>query len=174
MVERWELPSGKSWDDLYDYILSRADDINPKELMFTGFIAFVWFSKYNEEGNNWLNVLAANDDDNCQFGKWGQEESRKRFKTEKDGIRDLETGTVSLFVARGLSLDTLMKIIEVAQFEDSKIREDIRDRLLPLDSWMNQILRERSQQIDLSKIMYPVYDKNNSNWEMVVALTADM
>ena len=67
-----------------------------------------------------------------------------------------------------------MKIIEVAQFEDSKIREDIRDRLLQLNSRMDQLLRERSQQIDLAKTICPVYDKNDSNWEMVVALTANM
>ena len=36
---------------------------------------------------------------------------------------------------------------------------------------MDQLLRERSQQIDLAKIICPVYDKKEINWEMVDALT---
>ena len=87
MSKEWlnsgELPSGKSWHDLYDHILSRADKIHPKESMFTGLIPFVCFSKYNKESNNWLNVLAMNDNDNYQFGKGGRKKPRKRLKTEK-------------------------------------------------------------------------------------------
>ena len=92
--------------------------------------------------------MEANDDENCQFGEGGRKESRKRLKTINDDSRDSETGIVSPFVTRGLSLDTRMQIIEVAQFEDSKIKEDIMGRLLQLNSRMDQLLRERSQQID--------------------------
>ena len=125
-------------------------------------------------GDNWLNVVACNDDDRTSFGKGGWKESRKRLKVNKDAERDEETGQVSPYKARGLTMDTRMQIIEVAQFEDAKIREDCWDRLVSLNSRMGQLLQERSQQIELAKIIYPVYDKNYSNWKLVVALTEKM
>ena len=39
---------------------------------------------------------------------------------------------------------------------------------------MDHLLRERIQQIDLAKTMYPVYDKNDSNWELVVVIKEDI
>ena len=62
--------------------------------MFTGFIVFVCFTKYIEEGNNWLNVVACNDDDKTSFGKGGRNASRKQLKVDKDAERDVETGQV--------------------------------------------------------------------------------
>lgn len=178
IAEEWlndgELPSDKSWEEMYEHLLSCSNEISPKEAMFTGFFAFVCLSKYNEDGKNLLNVLALNDGDDHDFGKGGRSESRKRLKKNKDDLRQLETGTVSPFAARGLPLDTRMQIIEVAQFEDSKMREDIRYQLSQLNSRMDHLLRERSQQIEIAKIICPVYDKTDTNWELLDTLTQDI
>ena len=88
-------------------------------------------------------------------------------------MRDIEIGA-SPFVARGLSIGTRMEIIELAQFEDSKVREEVQARLTQLNVKSDLLLRERSQQIDLAKIICPVYNKTDSNWMEVINLTADI
>ena len=50
------------------------------------------------------------------------------MKSDKNEVRDIETGA-SPFVARGLTIGIRMEIIELAQFEDSKVREDLQYRL---------------------------------------------
>ena len=131
------------------------------------------FTKYNEEGTNNLSVLCVNDNDDCKFGKGGRTESRKRLKSDRNEVRDIETGT-SPFVARGLTIGSRMEIIELAQFEDSKVREDLQSRLTQLNVRSDLLLRERSQQIDLAKIICPVYNKTDSNWMEVISLTEDI
>ena len=63
-------------------------------------------------------------------------------------------------------MDTRIQIIEVAQFKDAKIHEDCRDRLVSLSSRMGQLLQEQIQQIELAKIICPVYEKKIliGNW----------
>ena len=167
------LPSGRSWDDLYSHILSEYKQINEKEPIFQGFIAFVCFTKYNEEGTNHLSVLCVNDEDDCKFSKGGRTVSRKRQKIDKNEVRDIETGS-SPFSSRGLSIATRMEIIELAQYEDSKVREDLQSQLTQLNVKSDLLLRERSQQIELAKIICPVYDKSDSNWMQVITLTENM
>ena len=177
IADQWlndgELPSGSSWDDLYSHVLSQYKDINPKEPIFQGFIGFVCFTKYNEEGTNILSLLCVNDKDDCKFGKGGRTESRKRMKSDKNEVRDIETGA-SPFLARGLTIATRMEIIELAQFEDSKVREDLQSRLTQLNVKSDLLSRERSQQRDLAKIICPVYDKTDSNWIEVITLTENI
>jgi len=44
----------------------------------------------------------------------------------------IETGMTSSFAVRGLTLDTRIKIIELVQFEDSKVMEQFNQRILHL------------------------------------------
>ena len=44
------LPSGKNWEDLYEYVLSNSSDISKENNQYTGWIAFEVLTKYNPEG----------------------------------------------------------------------------------------------------------------------------
>ena len=62
IADKWlqdgDLPSGKSYDDLYAHVVEVHE-----EKMFIGFMAFVSLTKYNEGGNNNLTVLQVKNDD---------------------------------------------------------------------------------------------------------------
>lgn len=47
-----------------NHILSKYEEISPKEVMFTGFMDFVLLTKYNDgKEANTLNVMSTKDDD---------------------------------------------------------------------------------------------------------------
>lgn len=105
-------PSGKSYDDSYAHVVEVHD-----EKMFIGFLAFFSLTKYNEGGNNNLTVLQVNDDD-INGEDSGRMVPRKKVKIDKDDNRDMASASVySPFVARGLSVEARVQVIEVEQFE---------------------------------------------------------
>ena len=66
IAEQWltdgELPSNRTWEDLYTHILSQYEVINTKEVVFTGFSAFISLTKYNTGDTNTLNLISTQDD----------------------------------------------------------------------------------------------------------------
>ena len=185
LAEEWlddgALPSGKSWEDLYAHLLSRHADINSKEEIFTGFINFVCDSKYNENQTNRLNILTANDDgdDDCAFGGKGRKMKARQISLkvkEETVVRSIETTgmTSSPFVTRGLTLESRIQIIELAQVEDSKVREQLNQRILQLMTRNKLLLDERQQEIELAKIICPEYDASDSNWMKVMHLKEEI
>ena len=157
IVEEWltdgQLTTGQSWEDLYAHVI----DVHKKKI-FIGFMAFICLIKYNDGGINKLNVLEINDDDikNVESGRGS---ARKKAKLTKDDTRDISAGyAISPFASRGLSVEARVQVIEVAQFETQKIREDFKHKIDQLNHKADLLLRERSQQIELAKIICPVYD----------------
>ena len=133
-----DLPSGKSYDDLYAHVVEVH-----KEKMFLGFMAFVSLTKYNEGSNNNLTVLQVNDGD-IDVDDSGRMLARKKAKKDKDNNRDMAAALVySPFVARGLSVEARVQVIEVAQFEAKEIREDYKQNILKLNTKTDILLRER-------------------------------
>ena len=142
--------------------------------MFIGFMAFVCLTKYNDGGSNNLTVLQINDDD-VKNGESGRGGARKKAKTSKDDTRDVSAGCdESPFAARGLSVEARVQVIEVAQFESQKIREDFKQKIHQLSHKSDLLLRERSQQIELAKIICPVYDADAEVWMEVTTISKMM
>ena len=178
IAEEWlddgKLPSGKNWGDLYAHLLVRKDEINSKEEVFTGLMSFICHSKYNEGGKNMLDFLAINDDDGTEFGKGGRCKRRKMNKEQKDTERSLEAGNISPFADRGLTLDSRIQIVELAQFEDSKAREIRRDKLHQMTTRYRLLLDERKQEMDIAKVTCPQYDSDHPNWKSVYAISEEI
>ena len=51
---------------------------------------------------------------------------------EKDEVRSIKTTKSAVFNERSLNMDSRIQIIEMAQFEDAKDREDVEDTLTHL------------------------------------------
>ena len=83
------LPSGKSWDDLYDHIISKSTEISNEKSNYTGWIAFEVLTRFNDVGVNLISVLASGKDvkDNC-----GHKDFRRKQKQQKDVERDISVG----------------------------------------------------------------------------------
>jgi len=173
-----ELPSGRTYDDLYAHLLARSHDINPREQIFTGFINFVCHTKFKDDTKNKLNVLAAQHDGDggCKFGKDGRSKKRKNKKINSDIIRSIvvETGTRSPFANRGLTLDDRVQIIKLAQFEDNKVREIGEASVQQMTKRLALLLDERKQEIELARIICSEYDPAHPNWLSVHNLTEDI
>lgn len=111
-----ELLLGHSWDDLYQHITDLKFDGNAG--LFAGFLGFWCFTKYNNGSENNLTSMAI-DDTEISGGENGRGSSRKKLKLDKDNeysICALEDK--SPFKARGLSIEYMMDIAELAQLED--------------------------------------------------------
>ena len=178
LADQWlvdnETPSGTVWEDLYRYLIENSDKINAREKVFTGMAAFICCSKYNDGGENHLNVLAKNDDDAVAGTDSSRSKSRLSVKSEKDKMRSIETGDNSLFNNRGLTLDSKMQMVEIAQFEDAQARDDIKNDIMLLTNRNKLLLVEREQEINLAKLICPQYDENNENWKRVMALSQEI
>ena len=161
------LPSGTTWDDLYTHVLVEYGKMNPKENeMFLGFMAFVCLTKYNDVGINQLTVLGTSDD---MVVKDGRAVQRKKESKEKEMVRSSKPIGI-----RGIGLDRQLQVIEIVQLEDCKKIDNITETIKHLTSQCDIVLRERSQQIELAKLICPKYDKNDENWASVAALTQDL
>ena len=174
LADQWlinnETPSGTVWEDLYKHLLENSNKINAKEKVFTGMAAFICFSKYNEGGENHLNILAKNDEEAVSGTDSSRSQSRLQSKNSRDKQRSLDTGTDSVFNTRGLTLDSKMQMVEIAQFEDAQARDDMKNDLEMLTNRNKLLLTEREQEINLAKIICPQYDESNMNWKRVMEL----
>lgn len=169
ITDKWldgngELPLGTSWADLYAHLLDCRTQIHSKEEVFTGSMNIIYHSKHNENRENVLNILAINDEDDCAFGKGGREKRRNLTKVKKHINRDLDTGNSSPFAARGLTLDSRIQIIELAQFQDSTVIEHHKSKLHLLTTRYYLLLQERTQEMELSKFIRPQYDATHPSW----------
>ena len=52
------LPSGKSWDDLYDHVISKSSEISNEKSNYTGWIVFEVLTQFNDVGVNLISALA--------------------------------------------------------------------------------------------------------------------
>ena len=172
-----ELPSGRIWDDLYAHVILKHTEQFPKDKTFNGFMAFVCLTKYNDGGKNVLSVLDTNDSDNEDDiigDSTSRSSARKKAKLEKDGLRSIESGNESVFKSRGMTMDARVQVIEISQVEDMKWREDLKTTWIELNAKNDLLLRERSQQIDLAKIICPLYDEDDENWIAVRDLNEEI
>ena len=174
LADQWlvnnQKPSGTCWDDLYKFLIENSDKINSKEKVFTGMAAFLCCSKYNDGETNHLNILAKNEDEAVTATDASRSQSRISSKKEKDKVRAIGGNNSSIFNSRGLSIDSKMQMVEIAQFEDAQARDDIKNDLEVLTNRNKLLLTEREQEITLAKLICPEYDKNNSNWKRVMEL----
>ena len=127
---------------------------------------FVCLTKYNDVGMNHLSLLDTSDE---IVAKGSRAEQRKVAKKEKDAARASHAlGT------RGIGIDRQLQVIEIVQLEDCKKMDNITETIAHLTSRCDIILRERSQQMEMAKIIFPEYDKNDENWVAVTNLTRDL
>ena len=106
---------------LYRNMKLRTKKGNP----FIGFMAFVIFTKYNDVGENVLCSLAINDGDDNEDKLGGRLDARKKAKTSKDEDRSIAAmHKNSAFAERGLTIDQKMNMVELAQLEEQKWRDD--------------------------------------------------
>ena len=132
---------------------------------------FFSLTKYNDGGSNNLTLLQINDDDinDCESGRM---DAHKKSKTAKDDTRYICTGSEqSPFPVKGLSVKARIQVIEVAQFEARKVREDFKQKILQLSNKSDILLRERSQQIDMAKKICPIYNADEEVWKEVIVIT---
>ena len=61
--------------------------MNPREKVFTGIGNFICHTKYNERGENLLNILSVNDEDAVSSSDGSRSSSRKSMKSNKDEFR---------------------------------------------------------------------------------------
>ena len=123
---------------------------------------------------NNLTSLQINDDD-IKVDKSGRGVARKKAKKSKYDTTDISAGCAdSPFAARGLSVEARVQVIEVAQFESQKIREDFKQKIHQLTHKSDLLLRERSQQIELAKIICPIYDAEEDVWMEVSVISDNM
>ena len=167
-------PSGTNRDDLYAHLLDNYEKINPKEKVFTGFANFICHTKYNDRSENLLNILSKNDEDGVNDTDASRACSRKSTKTTKDKIRAIEAGDSSIFNSRGYTIDSRMQMVEIAQFQDAHKMEMIKNSLEHLTNRNKLLLDERLQQINLAKIICPLYDAQDEHWMRVTQLTKDI
>ena len=71
-------------------------------------------------------------------------------------------------------MDARVQVIDISQVEDMKWREDLKTTWIELNAKNDLLLRERSQQIDLAKIMCPLYDEDDENWVAVRDLNEEI
>ena len=179
IAEEWlndgQLSSGKSWDDLYTHVKDTHEASSGKGKSFIGFMAFVALTKYNETGENLLCTFATIDDDDFDSDEGGRENFRKRAKLNKDeqiSIKDLSQD--SPFKSRGLSIEQRMGIVELAQIQEQKWRDEIIVSIKQLSDRRTALLTERSQAIDLTKACCPQYNATYEFWKGVASLTLEL
>jgi len=179
IADQWlcdgELPSGTTWDDLYAHVLSHHELINSKEIIFTGYIAFVSLTKYNDGKKHILSVLGTPDKDDEGSSVSSRSVPRKKARVEKDSSCSAEVlKEKNIFDSCGVSIDTKMRVIEVAQLEDQKSRDDQNKTIQHLYLKRTSLIQERSQQIELAKIICPKYDINEEVWSVVAQLSEEI
>ena len=163
------LPSGRTWDDLYDHVASKTIEISGEKHYYTGWIAFELLTKYNAEGINHISALTSNGDIEDDEHR---SDFRRRKKAEKDTERGIAVGSGNdSFKDRGLTLEARLHIIEMAQMEDEKISSSTQQTIANANIVMQHLLEERKQAISLAQTICPLYDKDNSFWTIVSDLT---
>ena len=120
-----------------------------------------------------LNVVNMSDDDKIEPPVEGRAGYRKKMKILKDDDRSRATSNNnehSPFTQCGLSVDARMQMIERAQIEDSKKIEALTTTASLCNNRLELLLTERSQAIDLAKIVCPEHDKLDEHWIVVIDL----
>ena len=169
-----DAPSGTNWEDLYHYLLQNYEKINTKEKVFIGFGNFICHSKYNARGENMLNCLAISEEDAVASSSKSRLDARTKATKDKHSVRASQVASSGLLDERGMNLDSRLQIIEIAQFEDAKDRESIKNQLEHLTNCNKLLLEERGQEIELAKLFYPEGDNDNEHWKRVKQLSTEI
>ena len=115
-----------------------------------------------------------NDDDKIDFPFKGRALHRKNMKLVKDDERSQSTinnDEHSPLTQRGLSVDTKMQMIEMAQIKYSKKIEALTTTSSLCNNHMQLLLTERIQVIDLAKIVCTEHGKLDKHWIEVMDLS---
>eukprot|EP00587_Corethron_hystrix_P017193 CAMPEP_0113319380 /NCGR_PEP_ID=MMETSP0010_2-20120614/13594_1 /TAXON_ID=216773 ORGANISM="Corethron hystrix, Strain 308" /NCGR_SAMPLE_ID=MMETSP0010_2 /ASSEMBLY_ACC=CAM_ASM_000155 /LENGTH=368 /DNA_ID=CAMNT_0000176915 /DNA_START=712 /DNA_END=1818 /DNA_ORIENTATION=- /assembly_acc=CAM_ASM_000155 len=174
MAEEWLSnnkvpPSGTNWNDLYAHLLSRCEEIHKTEKIFTGFMAFVLFSKYNANGVNNLAFLSMNDEidgDIMPRSDFCKRDQRIKVRTRVmlgKNSNDRES-----------TIDDRIKLVKIAQCEVRKVTNDSKLQITNMQQKLEFLLKERGQAVELAKIICPDYNKQHENWIEVQNLTHDI
>ena len=73
-----------------------------------------------------------------------------------------------------MSMESRLQVIEMAQMEVANALEDMKMSLEDIRAKHNTLLDERSQAINLAKIICPTYDATNEYWQIVHKLSTDI
>ena len=79
-LDSGSLPSGKNWDDLYDYLLEKIEELSKEKSGYTGWIAFEVLTKYNDVGEDVLSIITS-DGGSKRDGDESRLDYRKKAKT---------------------------------------------------------------------------------------------
>lgn len=169
-----EKPSGTNWDYLYAHLIENYEKINSREKIFTGFGNFICHTKYNDRGENLLNILSINDEDGVDTTSTSRASSRNSMKEEKNKVRAIEAGDSTIFNSRGYTIDSRIQMVEIAQFQDAQKMENIKNTLEHLTNRNKLLLDERLQQITIAKLICPEYNAENEQWKKVNNLSRDI
>ena len=111
--------SGRTWDDLYNHVVSKTHEISGEKNYYTGWIAFGILTSYNAEGKNYISALTSDGDIAVDKHR---SDFRRKSKEAKDTERAVAVGTDNdSFKDRGLTLEARIHVIEMAQIEYEKI-----------------------------------------------------
>ena len=130
-MDNGNLPSGKTWDDLYAHIISEHEASDKKKVTLLLDLWLLLFSqKYNDVGENVLCSLAIHDGDDNEDELGGRLDARKKAKTSKDEDRSIAAmHKNSAFAEQGLTIDRKINMVELAQLEEQKWRDDLNGTL---------------------------------------------
>ena len=95
--------------------------------------------------------MSVNDTDAVKRTASSRADGRKKAKKDKDDIRSIASGDKELFNGRGYTMDTRIQMVEIAQFEVARKREDVKNQLTHLTNRNKLLLEERLQEITMAK-----------------------
>ena len=79
-----------------------------------------------------------------------------------------------MFGKRGLHIDSRLQIIEIAQFEEAKDRDDIKSSLEHLTNSVKLLLEERGQESTLAKMFGAEDDEENKHTARIKELSNEI
>ena len=67
-----------------------------------------------------------------------------------------------------------MQMVEIAQFEEAQVRDDLKHDIDHLTNCFKLLLDEREHEINLAKTICLEYDENNEHWARVIKPSSDI
>jgi len=104
---------------------------------------------------------------------------RQKRKITNDEVRNIELRKMgkidkSGLIYRGMTIETQLQVVEMAQIEFCKMLETMKTSIANANHYIKQLLSERKQAIDLAKAICPAYDATNEFWITVKSLSDDL
>ena len=118
--------------------------------------------------------MAISEEDGVASSSKSRLDARTKATKDKHSVRASQVASSGLLGERGMNLDSRLQIIEIAQFEDAKDRESIKNQLEHLTNCNKLLLEERGQEIQLAKLFCPEGDKEDEHWKRVKQLSMEI